>query len=150
MAEGVFRSLTKSNPRIGIVDSAGTGNYHTLDPPDERTMETLSKHGISDYDHSARQISTEDFHEFDYIFGMDTYNLRDLQRLQRRIDGKGRKTKANVMLFGEFSGKTKVEQVGDPYYGHDNGFEENYEQVDRFSKIFLREIVDKQHEPEQS
>lgn len=143
MAEGVFRSLTKSNPRIGQVDSAGTGAYHTLDPPDDRTMATLRKHNITDYDHGARQVRPDDFDEFDYIFAMDQQNLRDLQRVQRKAEGKGQKSKAQLMLFGEFGGGKKPEQVGDPYYGANNGFDVVYEQVTRFSNNFLREVVNK-------
>lgn len=143
MAEGVFRSLTKSHPRIGDIDSAGTGAYHVLDPPDFRTMDTLRRHGITDYDHGARQVDVQDFQTFDYIFAMDAYNLRDLQRLQRKTESKGKKSKAKVMMFGEFGGKKKAEEVIDPYYGADNGFEIVYEQVQRFSKNFLEQVVDK-------
>jgi len=143
MAEGVFRSLAGSHPRLGSIDSAGTGAYHILEPPDYRTIDTLRKHGIRNYDHGARKIQDKDFRTFDYILAMDASNLRDLQRLQKRVDSAGEKSKAKVMLFGEFSGKSKAEQVGDPYYGEDNGFEEVYEQVSRFSKNFLQEVVDK-------
>ncbi|KIW27737.1 uncharacterized protein PV07_07447 [Cladophialophora immunda] len=141
MAEGVFRSLAKSHPRIGDIDSAGTGAYHTLDPPDDRTLDTLRRHGITDYDHGARQVRSKDFHEFDYIFAMDAYNFNDLQRLQRRLESRGQKTKAKVMMFGDFGGRTKGEEVIDPYYGADRGFEAVYEQVTRFSKTFLEEVV---------
>jgi len=144
MAEGVFRSLTKAHPHIGEVDSAGTSAYHTLNPPDYRTMATLEKYGITDYDHGARQVLGEDFHAFDYIFAMDAYNLRDLHRLQRRVDGRGGKSKARLMLFGEFAGANKAEEVIDPYYGADSGFDTVYEQVMRFSRNFLREVVEGQ------
>jgi low molecular weight phosphotyrosine protein phosphatase len=105
-------------------------------------METLAKYGITDYDHGARQVVAEDFADFDYIFAMDTYNLRDLQRVQRRLESKGEKPRARVMLFGEYSGKRRAEEVGDPYYGADDGFEEVYEQVARFSRNFLAQEVD--------
>lgn len=140
MAEGVFRSIAKNSSYIGEIDSCGTGAYHTLDPPDDRTMATLSKNGITDYDHGARQVTKEDFNDFDYVFAMDGWNLRDLQKMQRRVESKGQKTRAQVMLFGEFSGKNKVEEVGDPYYGADNGFDVVYEQVKRFSNNFLKSL----------
>ena len=143
MAEGVFRSLAGSHPRLGTIDSAGTGAYHTLEPPDYRTMDTLHKHGIRDYDHGARKVQEKDFRTFDYILAMDASNLQDLQRLKKRVDSVGQKSKAKVMLFGEFSGKSKAEQVGDPYYGEDDGFEEVYGQVSRFSKYLLQEVFDK-------
>ena len=150
MAEGVFRSLTKNNPRIGTIDSAGTGAYHTLEPPDSRTMSTLRKNRITDYDHGARQVEEENFAEFDYIFAMDRSNLRDLERMKKRAEKKGgEECRAKVMLYGRFSGKdkdnqeSKGEEVGDPYYGRNSGFDTVYEQVERFAKNFLREVVAK-------
>ncbi|KAL9617284.1 MAG: hypothetical protein Q9160_007911 [Pyrenula sp. 1 TL-2023] len=143
MAEGVFRKLSKDSPSISHVDSAGTGAYHTMEPPDYRTMATLKKNGITDYDHGARKIAAEDFNKFDYIFAMDSYNLRDLMRMQQRIDrGKpaGEKTTARVELFGKYGGRTKEEQVEDPYYGGDTGFDDVYEQVVRFSHGFLQSL----------
>lgn len=140
MAEGVFRSLTKGNSRIGQVDSCGTGAYHELDPPDSRTMDVLKKNGITDYDHAARKVIEEDFDEFDYVFAMDSWNLKDLQQLQKRAERKGQKTRAKVMLFGEFSGKKKAEEVEDPYYGGGRGFDIAYEQVRRFTTNFLKSV----------
>ncbi|RMZ82276.1 hypothetical protein DV738_g1856, partial [Chaetothyriales sp. CBS 135597] len=145
MAEATFRSLTQARPnsRIGTIDSAGTAGYHTLNPPDYRTMATLRKHGINNYEHGARKIAESDFDTFDYIFAMDRSNLRELQRLQQRADAqRGSKTKAQVMLYGAFGGKNRDEVVADPYYGGDDGFEEVYEQVQRFGQAFLSEVVD--------
>lgn len=61
---------------------------------------------------------------------MDRDNLRDIQSLQRRAGGNG---KAKVMLFGEWNGKSKPEEVLDPYYGARDGFEIAYEQAVKFS-----------------
>ena len=43
------------------------------------------------------------------------------------------------MLFGNF-GDNKREQVQDPYYGGQAGFDRNYLQIVRFTKGFLREV----------
>lgn len=50
MAEAVFRPLTKSNPRYGRIDSAGTPAYNEVAYPDPQTMKTLKDHDILDYD----------------------------------------------------------------------------------------------------
>ncbi|KAF2021663.1 phosphotyrosine protein phosphatases I [Aaosphaeria arxii CBS 175.79] len=151
MAEGVFRSLTQhpSHPLVSHVDSSGTGAYHAGDDPDYRTMETLEKHGITDYTHRARKFRRGDFKNFDYILAMDKTNLRNLLSMRNeevRISG-GEAGLGKVMLFGEFGGKgkekgtTKGEVIDDPYYGDDNtGFEVAYEQCTRFSRAFLKEL----------
>lgn len=170
MAEAVFRSLTNNLPstshssstpsatqrpqyRISHIDSAGTGAYHVLSSPDPRTLSTLQSHGIFDYEHYARKITTADFEEFDYILAMDRENLRDLEVIKGRMERKGASTKAQLRLFGDFGGKTSKgrgkkgggdasgEEVVDPYYGADNGFEIVFEQVERFSRAFLTEVV---------
>lgn len=59
MAEGVFQSITSKAPYEGLVkktDSCGTGAYHVGDEPDDRTMDTLEKHGVTDYMHAARKV----------------------------------------------------------------------------------------------
>lgn len=145
MAEGVFRSLAASHPRIGTIDSAGTGAYHIGDSPDSRTMTTLRKYNITDYAHSARKITDADMKDFDYVFAMDSSNLHDLRRVKARVDKKDGGSTAKVMLFGEFSGAKgrSGEEVEDPYYGGDGGFAKAFEQVSRFSKGFLEEVTGK-------
>lgn len=144
MAEGLFRSIVSKPPYQALVkevDSCGTGAYHTGSSPDSRTMSTLEDNGITDYDHAARKIHASDFQNFDYIFAMDRDNLRDLQRIQKRVGGK-----AKVMLFGEYAGgggtgkKKRAEEVEDPYYGGRDGFEIAYEKNMRFSRNFLRAV----------
>ncbi|CAL3967382.1 unnamed protein product [Diplocarpon coronariae] len=137
MAEGIFRSIVSKppyQPLISVVDSCGTGAYHTGSSSDSRTISTLEDNGITDYEHAARKIHASDFSKFDFIFAMDRQNLRDLQQVRPRGGDKAR-----VMLFGEFSGKKGAEEVDDPYYGARDGFEVAYEQCSRFSRNFLKE-----------
>ncbi|KAI8630027.1 phosphotyrosine protein phosphatase I superfamily [Xylariaceae sp. FL1651] len=139
MAEGVFRSIVQDptspyHNLVGRVDSCGTGGYHVGDEPDSRTLSTLKDNGITNYKHAARRLRDSDFRDFDYIFAMDQGNLSDLERWRNK---KKADDKAQVMLFGEFSGTGRKEIVQDPYYvGHD-AFEKTYEQCRRFSKNFL-------------
>jgi low molecular weight phosphotyrosine protein phosphatase len=139
MAEGVFRNVADAHPVIGEIDSAGTGAYHTDDPPDSRTMLTLRRHGITNYSHAARKVNRDDFLKFDYLLAMDKYNLRDLldereyvlSSLRKKADAKssakntraakeaeigahGEDTKvAEVRLFGDFGKGGKLhDRVG--------------------------------------
>lgn len=142
MAEAVFSSLTSSSPLIdhSKIDSAGTAAYHTLSPPDSRTMTTLRKHGITNYDHRARKVQTDEFRNFDYIFAMDEANLEDLLEVGRTVKGKSDKEASPVVrLFGDYGGKIG-EEVMDPYYGGGEGFEIAYHQMVRFTQGFLKEL----------
>jgi low molecular weight phosphotyrosine protein phosphatase len=151
MSEGVFQSITRpsgkpAHPLISNIDSCGTGAYHTGDSPDSRTMATLKENGITDYRHRARKFRTQDFADFEYILAMDDDNLDHLLRLRKREvtkagseDGIGK-----VMLFGDFGGKKRRsgrgEEIMDPYYGANDGFEIAYEQAVKFSKKFLEDL----------
>ncbi|KAL9054846.1 MAG: hypothetical protein Q9162_003878 [Coniocarpon cinnabarinum] len=156
MAEGVFRNLTNTlpsssqNPNASnrfVIDSAGTGAYHALSPPDPRTMETLEKHGVTTYDHAARKLRPQDFLDFDYIFAMDSENLEDIEeaktrfvRNRKRSSAAEEKPLAKTLMYGSFGGKSADEEVDDPYYGGQNGFDVAYEQVTRFAKGFLTSL----------
>ncbi|KAK4695865.1 low molecular weight phosphotyrosine protein phosphatase, partial [Lecanoromycetidae sp. Uapishka_2] len=147
MAEGVLRSLTASDQRLGRIESCGTGAYNDGYPPDPRTMSTLQDNGIGDYGHVARKVTAEDLNTFDYILAMDNENVHDLSRLKtQEIKKKNagtskEKLSAKVMLFGDFGGK-KGEQVADPYYGDTKGFAVAYEQILRFSHGFVAQVLD--------
>jgi low molecular weight phosphotyrosine protein phosphatase len=152
MSEGVFQSLTKpagkpAHPLISTIDSCGTGAYHIGDSPDSRTMKTLKANGISTYRHAARKFNpSSDFAEFEYILAMDDNNLEDLLRLRQRELKKagGEDGVGKVMLFGDFGGKTRKggrgEEVDDPYYGGNDGFDVAYEQAVRFTKACLERL----------
>ncbi|KAI9672932.1 MAG: hypothetical protein M1829_004482 [Trizodia sp. TS-e1964] len=139
LAEGVFRHLTSSNPRIGRIDSAGTSGYHIGASPDARTMRVLAANGIRDYRHGARKLEPADFLGFDYIFAMDRMNLRDIQQVRRRVEASranGEGALAKVLMWGDFGG-TEGEEVEDPYYGGIEGFEIAYQQMLKFTNGFL-------------
>ncbi|MBZ0224076.1 MAG: low molecular weight phosphotyrosine protein phosphatase [Dokdonella sp.] len=92
------------------VDSAGTADYHTGQPPDRRSIAAGAAHG---YDLSvlrARQIVSADFTRFDRILAADRANLRDLERLRPE-----RGAQPALFLGGA--------EVPDPYYGGAADFE---------------------------
>ena len=151
MSEGVFQSLVRPttgspHPLISRIDSCGTGAYHVGDNPNSQTMSVLADNGITSYRHKARKIRSQDFTDFDYIFGMDDDNLEDLLELRNKEAQRrgGEAGLGRVMLFGEFGGKMRKggrgEEVRDPYYGGRDGFETAYEQAVRFSKAFLEKL----------
>ncbi|KAJ2592758.1 Low molecular weight phosphotyrosine protein phosphatase [Coemansia sp. RSA 1722] len=124
MAEAVFAHQVNQrllNDRFHI-DSAGTAGYHAGDKPDSRSAATCKAHGVP-VNHRARQVQKEDFSQFDHILCMDNSNLRDLKRMQPRG------SKAQVSLFGAYDEQSPGSIIEDPYYGGNEGFEVNYQQV---------------------
>jgi protein-tyrosine phosphatase len=129
-AEGVMRSLVHEAGLSDAIelDSAGTGNWHVGSPPDARATAAARARGIV-LDGFARQVSRDDFDDFDLVLAMDRSNLRELRRL-----APGEQERAKVRLLREFdpgahgpdgrvAGDADLE-VPDPYYGAPGGFEE--------------------------
>lgn len=98
-------------------DSAGTIDFHTGKSPDARMRRAGSARGI-EIKGAARQVRRSDLEEFDLVLAMDSDNLRDIQRL----DKKGQATAA-VKLFCDYCTEHSHTDVPDPYYGGDEGFE---------------------------
>ncbi|MDE6262386.1 MAG: low molecular weight phosphotyrosine protein phosphatase, partial [Muribaculaceae bacterium] len=75
-AEGVFLEILRENQALEryTVDSAGTGGYHIGELPDSRMRIHARQRGL-ELVHHCRQVTTEDFEEFDLIIGMDSMNL---------------------------------------------------------------------------
>lgn len=153
LAEAVFRDQLKAPdaPNVSRVDSCGTGAYHEGSEPDARSLAVLKKQGVRGYVHRARKIQARDFDDFAWIFAMDADNLENLLAMRSRIAQKrtaGDEGLARVMLFGAYSGDGRDEEVRDPYYGGAHGFDAAYEQVQRFSKNFLRQLRTSESEAE--
>lgn len=102
-------SLAKANIEGVAVDSAALGSWHVGNRADPRALSTLKKHGLNST-HIVRQIKTQDFTDFDYIFGMDEDNMSQL----RSLAPKG--SKAELLMLGDFGLNAKDRIIEDPYY----------------------------------
>ncbi|WP_174803242.1 low molecular weight protein-tyrosine-phosphatase [Martelella limonii] len=121
LAEGVFAHLAGEAGRGDdfLLDSAGIGNWHAGERADPRSRATAKRHGF-DIDHQrARQIRPADFDRFSLILGMDFNNVTALKRLG------GHSPKAEIALFSDYT-LGRHEEVPDPYYDEDDGFETVY------------------------
>ncbi|MGB5705341.1 MAG: low molecular weight protein-tyrosine-phosphatase [Arenicellales bacterium] len=136
-AEGVFRQfLSKRNLLEQFeVDSAGTGNWHIGSPPDKRAQLAASTRGIDISSLRARQISDADIHRFDYIIAMDHSNQRELVALA----GQARAHKIRLLL--EFTEIIGLDEVPDPYYGGDRGFDQVLDMIEEASEGLITHIL---------
>ena len=118
-AEAVFRErvIAAGLEEQILIDSAGTGDWHIGRAPDPRTREAAARRGYQMDTLRARQVSPQDFYEFDVVLAMDNTNLADLQAMQP--------ADVNVTLgrFLDYSTAASVKEVPDPYYGGEDGFD---------------------------
>ena len=132
-AEGAFVQLLKENGLFEnfYVDSAGTSSFHAGERADSRMREVALKRGF-DLPSWSRQVSLEDFDEFDLLIAMDRKNLSDLRSMCDDLD----KLK-KLRIFTDFKRESTHEEVPDPYYGGERGFEEVMDLVTECSKGLL-------------
>lgn len=137
MAEGVFRHHVQE---AGLehafeIDSAGTIGYHTGSPPDYRAQTTTIMCGIDISEQRSRKLSLNDFETYDYILAMDLDNYRDMISAAPKSHGE------RITLFLSHHMSAPTEEVPDPYYGGDDGFELVYDLVDGAAKGLLKTII---------
>jgi protein-tyrosine phosphatase len=118
-AEAVFRSLLSSEaPDLEVdIASAGIGAWHIGEPPDLRAQAAAKRRGMDMSTIRARQIGSDDFARYDLILAMDRQNLAELRKRSPAA------YRERVRLFLEFAVERDLDEVPDPYYGGDAGFE---------------------------
>jgi len=117
-AQGVFRKMVaEAGLESSVhVESAGTHAYHVGEPPDARALQAAKRRGVEIGDLRARQVTQDDFRDFDLILAMDWENLALLQQQCPRAH------KHKLHLLMRFAGEHDAATVPDPYYGGPEGF----------------------------
>ena len=123
LAEGILASKLPSDKFI--IDSAGTGDWHVGSQPDKRSIAIAKQKGLDISCQKARQFTTQDFIEYDYIFAMDGSNYQNILAL-----APNQKSKEKVKLILNELFENENADVPDPYFGLENGFEIVYEMLD--------------------
>ncbi len=101
------------------IDSCATSTEEIGNPPHRGTVKKLREVAIPLVPHKARQITWNDYKAFDYIIGMDTWNIRNLNRmLKGDPDGK-------IYKLLSFAGSER--DIADPWYT--GNFDETYADV---------------------
>ena len=136
-AEGGARQLAAS---MGVAerfefDSAGTHAYHTGEAPDARARQAARKRGYELSDLRARPVVAEDFDRFDLILAMDRGHYAWLKRAcPKSIQGR-------IELFLSYSRSRPDQDVPDPYYGGEEGFEAVLDLCEEaVSELLLRHV----------
>lgn len=136
LAEGLLASKLPKDKFF--VDSAGTGAYHIGKQPDQRSVSTAQKNGLDISYQKARQFTSRDFEDFDYIFVMDNTNYDDVIGLAKND---AHKSKVQLILNELFPGDNV--DVPDPYYGLQNGFDMVYEMLDETCVLLSKKLIEK-------
>ena len=132
MAESVFTQMVKDHhvEHLFEINSAATSREEIGNPPHYGTVNKLRQMGIPVIPHRAVQMTKEDYQYYDYLIGMDTANIRNMNR----IAGSDQEQKIYKLL--SFAGSER--DVADPWYTGD--FDATYNDVTAGCEGFLNEL----------
>ena len=121
MAQSVFAHLVKERGLDDLfsIDSAGTSREEIGNPPHHGTVQKLQKVGIPVIPHKAVQMTASDYARYDYLIGMDSANIRNMNK----IVGKDPHVKIHKLM--SFTGNSG--DIADPWYS--GNFDQTYKDV---------------------
>ena len=119
-AEGVFKQLVESSGLASqfVIDSAGTHAYHAGEGADKRMKLHAAKRGYNLTSKARKFNPSKDFDDFDLIIGMDDENIQFLKSKAQTPEDLRK-----IHKMTDFRKFWKYDEIPDPYYGGDEGFE---------------------------
>ena len=139
-AEAIFNQKIKDRDleNLFVVDSAGTGGWHVGNLADRRMREAALSRGI-ELTSRSRKIDDNDLYEFDHILVMDKDNLNAVKSL---IKDHTFPVNSKIKLILSYSKKSQLDEVPDPYYGGQNGFERVLDLLDDAIDELIDSLID--------
>lgn len=129
MAESVFTHLVKTRhiDHLFEINSAATSREEIGNSPHYGTVNKLRQVGIQVVPHRAIQMTKADYDYYDYLIGMDTANIRNMNRIV------GGDSDDKIYKLPSFAGKGG--DIADPWYT--GNFDETYADVLEGCEAFL-------------
>ncbi len=109
MAEFVMADMVKKAGLDVMVDSSATSREEIGNGVHYGTLRKLKEVGVPVYAHYAKQLTKRDYRDFDYIIGMDSMNMRNIERII------GKDTENKVFMLLDFT-ERKGQSIADPWY----------------------------------
>ena len=133
MAQSVFAQLAAEANMADYfeIDSAATSREEIGNTPHYGTVRKLREESVPLIPHRARQMTRNDYLYYDYLIGMDTWNIRNMNR----IVGADSDHKIHKLLeYTNWGG-----DIADPWYT--GNFDETYRDVSEGCEGLLAHIL---------
>ncbi len=129
MAESVFTYMVQQRhlEEQFEINSAATSREEIGNGPHYGTVNKLRQEGIPVVPHRATQMTKSDYDYYDYLIGMDTANIRNMNRIA------GGDSDDKIYKLPSFANVTR--DIADPWYT--GNFDETYEDIVRGLEAFL-------------
>ena len=134
MAESVFTYLAAQRGLLDCfeIDSAATSREEIGNTPHYGTVTKLRQVGIPVVPHRSRQMTVADCEYYDYLIGMDSANIRNINRIA------GGNMGDKIYKLPSFAGQSK--DIADPWYT--GNFDDTYNDVLEGCEAFLDYLVE--------
>ena len=138
MSQFVFQDMVNKHNLTDqfYIDSAATSREEIGNPVHHGTRRKLKEVGIPCGDHRARQLEKREYDEFDYLIGMDSMNIRNMNRI---LGGDPEAKVQKLLDFTERKG-----DIADPWYT--GNFDLTYRDVSEGCKGLLHFLEERKEE----
>lgn len=133
MAEFVFKDMVEKKG-LGEnfqIASAATSREELGSPVHPGTRKKLKEQGVSTEGKYAVQLKKGDYHQYDYLIGMDQWNMRNIHKIA------GSDPEKKIYKLLDFTKESR--DVDDPWYTGD--FNRTYEDVVKGCTALLEHIL---------
>lgn len=133
MSQFVFQDMVNKCGRQGEfhIDSAATSREEIGNGPHYGTVRKLKEEGIPVLHHQARQMIRQDYDKYDYLIGMDSANIRNMNRIA------GGDSEGKIYKLLDFAGEER--DIADPWYT--GNFDRTYEDVTKGCEALLKKFL---------
>ena len=130
MAQSMFQDMVNKRGLADrfYIESAATSREEIGNGPHYGTVSKLRQVGIPVVPHRARQMTRDDYANYDYLIGMDSYNISNMTR----IAGGDPENKIYQLLT--FAGSSR--SIADPWYT--DNFDETYDDLTEGLNAFMK------------
>ena len=135
MCQSVLQHLVNNRGLSDLfhIDSAATSREEIGNPPHYGTVRKLQQVGIPVIPHRAIQMTRQDYLDYDYLIGMDTANIRNMNAIA------GGDPQGKIYKLLSFAGEGR--DVVDPWYTGD--FDATYRDVMAGCEGFLEFLTER-------
>lgn len=114
------------------INSAATSREEIGNPPHYGTVSKLRQVGIPVVPHRATQMTRADYEYYDYLIGMDSANIRNMNRIA------GGDPEGKIYKLPSFAGSGR--DIADPWYT--GNFDDTYNDVLEGCEAFLNYLIE--------
>ena len=135
LAEGILRHKAEKCELKLKIDSAGTGNWHVGENPDKRAIKIGKERSVDISKLVARQITEDDFENFDKIYVADAEVYDGVVELALNREHKLKVDYIMNLVYPDLN-----QPVPDPYFGGIDGFEKVFDMLDKACEAIIEGI----------